>query len=89
MNGNQYDKNTKVLIEKNEPEFVPSPEQIAAAMNKTPLPPQAVAPVPPQENNDNPLAKMIEKKVAEAVAKSLEKIDIGKMVEEAISKAFK
>lgn len=40
------------------------------------------------ESKPNPLAAIIEAKVQEAVVKSIAKIDIGAMVEKAISDAF-
>ncbi len=85
--GNELDPKTKQIIKYNKPEYVPSKEEVERIIN---LPKEPVAiPAEVKSPDSNPLANMIQKKVEEAVAASLAKIDIGKMVEDAINKAFK
>lgn len=61
---------------------------IGKAFEEEPTPPPTQEPQSEPESKPNPLATMIEQKVQEAVAKSISNIDIGKMVEDAITKSF-
>lgn len=85
--GNEIDPKTKQILKFNQPDYVPTREEIEAKINV----PAQPAPIPQEikVQPENPLANMIQKKVEEAVAASLAKIDIAKMVEDAINKAFK
>lgn len=91
-NVNQTYRPTKQELEGAQSKPPVTPEEIAAAQKEIK---EGVIAVPhknqqvPTETSTNPLADLVSKKVNEAVAKALEKIDIGKMVEEAIDKAFK
>lgn len=83
--GNEIDPKTKQILKYNTPEYVPTKEEIEAKIN---LPKEPVKVPEEAKGPNNALANMIQKKVEEAVAASLAKIDIGAMVEKAINDAF-
>lgn len=92
-NVNQVYKPSKQELESAQNKEEPTKEEIAQAQKEIK---EGVIAVPHKNQKiqsdsptSNPLSDLVSKKVNEAVAKALEKIDIGKMVEEAIDKAFK
>ncbi len=100
--GNEVKPFTREVILPAEVPYIPSPKELTSASSKAP--PTAAElkqareeiksgkieiPLVTTPSTNNPLAEMISKKVNEAVENALKNIDIGKMVEEAINKAFK
>ena|ERR1700745_4081528 len=84
--GNEIDPKTKQIIKFKDKEYIPTKEEIESKINI----PAEPAKLPEEvKGPDNPLAALIRKKVEQAVADSISKIDIGAMVEKAINDAFK
>jgi hypothetical protein len=89
-NGNEVVPYTKQVLKRNEPEYKPSPEEVAGkieAKKKAGRPSKKVE-QPSGAKPKNPLAEMIKKQVQKAVADSMADLNIGEMVQEAIAEAF-
>lgn len=83
--GNIINPETKEIIQKNDPGYIPTKEEVEAKIN-VPVEP---IPVPQEVKALNPLAEAIKKQVQNQIKKTIEEVDIASMVKKAVEEAFR
>jgi hypothetical protein len=82
-NGNLIDSRTKQIIQKNEPDYIPTKEEIEAQINAVPAPEE---PKPPVLGSTLPIAVQIEQAKAHLAALELLKQDEIKRMKEELAR---
>lgn len=94
VNGNQIDPKTKQVISQVDVPYVPTKEEIETMVNKPTaqeidMVEQATGPIVTKTESENPLAAAIKKQVELQVQEAMKKVDISKMIADAVQEAFK
>lgn len=86
--GQEIDPKTKRVIKKEDQEYVPTPEEVAAAQGKKKEAKEPKTPTDPG-GLDAIIAKKLGEKIGDAIGKALESIDMDALIGNAIDQALK
>lgn len=89
--GEEIDPKTKKVISKKEKEYIPTPEELAAAQRKSKKRGKEKEPEAPDNTGglDAIIAKKLGEKIGDAIGKALENIDMDTLIGNAIDNALK
>lgn len=80
----EIDPITKQVINPADKPYIPTPEELAAAQNKT-----AETNTAPSNGLEEIIAKKLEEKISDAIGQAVGRMDIGGMIDKALDKALK